>query len=291
MASESKIRSLADPEQNNEGRTKQESTLGAFVDLISANLKLLVVGPIVVGIIALGVASVWPKSYTSVAYLALDENEARAADVRMRSTPVLDKVLGEFKVPGDTMEARRRFLEENRRMVVAAGTSPKTSGLFRLEFSDRDPAAAQKINSIFIEAWLETTHPTPDKRAQLEADIERIDLQTQSISRLVERLEKDAPSLIAPSSLQGELATPILGLIAKRDQNLASLITLRNSLRGVSRDVVFGAPDLPQEPSWPRRGIITILAGLTAGLLLLIFVILRRAWTWIAPGRQATFSP
>jgi uncharacterized protein involved in exopolysaccharide biosynthesis len=62
-------------------------------------------------------------------------------------------------------------------------------------------------------------------------------------------------------------------------------------LKGISRDVVFGAPDLPQEPSWPRRGIITILAGLTAGLLLLIFVILRRAWAWISPGRQATFSP
>jgi hypothetical protein len=277
---------LAGPEESNGGGPKNASTLGAFVTLISDNLKLLVLGPIVVGIVALGVASAWPKSYTSVAYLALDENEARAADVRMRSTPVLDKVLAEFKVQGNTLEARRRHIEENRRIIVAAGTSPKISSLFRLEYTDRDPAIAQKINSIFIEAWLGTTRPAPDRRATLEADIERTELQAKSISQLIERLERDSPSLLAQNSLQGELATPILGLIAKRDQNLANLIMMRNSLKGVSRDVVFGAPDLPEEPSWPRRGIITVLAAFTAGLLLLVFVILRRfARAWVSSRR------
>jgi hypothetical protein len=159
---------------------------------------------------------------------------------------------------------------------VAAGTPPKTSSLFRLEYSDRNPAVAQKINSIFIEAWLNSTRPPLDRRATLEAEIERTDLQVRSISGLIERLEKDAPSLIAPSSLQGELATPIAGLISKRNEALANLTAMRNSLKGVSRDVIFAAPDLPEEPSWPKRGIITILATFAAGLLLLMFVILRR---------------
>jgi hypothetical protein len=285
VASESKVRSLAAPEESDEGRLKIVSTLGTLIVLISDNLKLLVLGPIVVGLVALGAATLWPKSYTSVAYLAMDENEARATDVRMGSTPVLDKVLAEFKVPGNTLEARRRFLEEHRRIVVAAGTAPKISNLFRLEYTDRDPVAAQKINSFFIEAWLETTRPPPEKRATIEAEIERTDLQAKSISRLIERLEKDSPSLIA-QSLQGELATPILGLIARRDQNLANIITMKNSLNGTSRDVVFGPPDLPEEPSWPRRGIITVLAALTAGLLLLMFVILRHfGRAWISPSR------
>jgi hypothetical protein len=289
VASESKVRSLAGPEENNDGRLKNASTLGALIALIADNLKLLVLGPIVVGIVAFGVASVWPKSYTSVAYLAMDENEAKATDVRMRSTPVLDKVLAEFKVQGNTLEARRRYIDENRRIVVAAGTSPKIAGLFRLEYTDRDPAIAQKINSIFIEVWLETSKPAPDRRATLEADIERTELQAKSISQLIERLERDSPSLLAQNSLQGELATPILGLISKRDQNLLNLVTMRNSLKGVSRDVVFGAPDLPEEPSWPRRGIITVLAAFTAGLLLLVFVILRRFGpAWSSAARRAT---
>jgi hypothetical protein len=247
----------------------------ALFALVLENLKLLLLGPVIAGLVAFGIASFLPKSYTSVAYLALDETGARVADARMRSTPVIDKVLSEITAPRETLEARRRFVDGNLRMVVAAGESQKTSSLFRLEYSDRSPQVAQKVNSLFLEAWLESTKPAPDKRAAIEAEIERTDAQTKSISLLIDRLQKDAPSLVA-QSLQGELATPILGLITKRDQNLANLVTLRNSLNGVSRDVLFGPPDLPEEPSWPKRGIITILAAFVTGLLLLMFVILRR---------------
>jgi hypothetical protein len=247
----------------------------ALFALVLQNLKLLLLGPVMAGFFAFGIASFLPRSYTSVAYLALDETGARVADARMRSIPVIDKVLAEVSVPQNTLEARRRFVDGNLRMVVAAGESQKTSGLFRLEYSDRSPQVAQKVNSLFLEAWLESTKPAPDKRAAIEAEIERTEAQTKSISLLIDRLQKDAPSLVA-QSLQGELATPILGLITKRDQNLANLVTLKNSLNGVSRDVLFGAPDLPEEPSWPKRGIITLLAASVTGLLLLMFVILRR---------------
>jgi uncharacterized protein involved in exopolysaccharide biosynthesis len=248
-----------------------------LADLIKDNLKLLVLGPILAAVVAFAVTSALPKWYTSVAYLAVDEAGARTADARMRSSPVLDKVLSEYNAPRSTLEGRRRFLEDNRRMGVAAGETQRTSNLFRLEYSDKSPQIAQKVNTLFIEAWLESTKPRPDLRSTIEAEIERTDTQAKSISTLIDRLQKDAPSLLA-QSLQGELATPILGLITKRDQNLAQLITLKNSLNGITRDVIFGKPDLPEEPSWPRRGMITILAGFLAALLLLIFVLVRRFW-------------
>jgi hypothetical protein len=231
---------------------------------------------------------VLPKWYTSVAYLAVDETGARVADARMRSLPVLDRVLAQFPAPGDTLEARRRFLDRNLRMVVAAGETQKTSNLFRLEYSDKDPSVAQKVNSLFINAWLASTQPRPDRRAEIEAEIERTELQTKSVAQLIDRLQKDAP---APTSqnLQGELATTILGLTTKRDQNLANLITLRNVLNGVSRDVLFGLPDLPEEPSWPNWKIVTPVVYFVAVLLLLIFVILRHFSA--APGRAPLFSP
>jgi hypothetical protein len=173
-------------------------------------------------------------------------------------------------------------------MVVATGETQKTSSLFRLEYSDGDPRVAQKVNSLFTDAWLASTQPRPDRLAEIEAEIERTDLQAKSITQLIDRLQKDAASLVS-QSLQGELATPILGLTAKRDQNLANLITLRNSLNGVSRDVLFGLPDLPEEPSWPNWKIITIVTYFVAALLLLMFVILRHfsAGLDVAPS----FSP
>jgi uncharacterized protein involved in exopolysaccharide biosynthesis len=269
----SKQRNNPEPEtvlQQKNGALSLEM-LGAVV---VENLKLLLIGPVLVGVIAFGIASALPKWYTSTAYLSLDEAGARAADSLMRSTPVLDKVLAKLQ---DGFEPRHKSLDGNRRIVVASGDIQIASKLFRMEYSDRDPRMAQKVNSLFIEAWLDSTRPPPEKRKVIEAEIERRELQVKSISQLVERLQKDAPSLVTQTQ-QGELATPIMNLIEKRDQNLEALIGLRDSLNGLSHDVVFGPPDLPQEPSWPRKATITILAVLVATLLLLVFVILRRFW-------------
>ena len=131
------------------------SRIGEFVDAIADHLKLLLLGPIIAALVVLGIVSMLPKSYTSVAYLALDETGARVADARMRSAPVLDKVLSDFRAPRDTLEARRRFVAGNLRIVVAEGETQRTSGLFRMEYSDRNPLVAQKVNSLFIEAWLD----------------------------------------------------------------------------------------------------------------------------------------
>ena len=241
--------------------------------LILENLKLLLIGPLVVGVVAFGIASALPKWYTSTAYLSLDEAGARSADSLMRSTPVLDKVLAKLDIPRD-----RRSLDSNRRIVVAPGEIQVASKLFRLEYSDRDPRVAQKINSLFIEAWLDSTKPPRKKTEAIEAEIARRDLQAKSISQLLDRLQKDATSLVTQSQ-QGELATPMMNLIEKRDDNLKALVELRESLNGISSDVVFGPPDLPGEPSWPKKAIVTILAVVVSTLLLLVFVILRRFWS------------
>lgn len=245
--------------------------------LVLENLKLLLIGPVLVGVIAFGIASALPKWYTSTAYLSLDEAGARAADSLMRSTPVLDKVLADLGTPRDGFEARRKSLDGNHRIVVAPGEIQIASKLFRLEYSDRDPRAAQKINSLFIDAWLDSTKPPPKKTRAIEAEIERRELQAKLISQLLDRLQKDATSLVTQGQ-QGELATPMMHLIEKRDDNLDALVGLRESLNGLSSDVVFGPPDLPEQPSWPRKGIITILAIVVSTLLLLVFVILRRFW-------------
>jgi uncharacterized protein involved in exopolysaccharide biosynthesis len=266
--------------KNPEPQSVQQKNGALSLEMLGAviveNFKLLLFGPVVVGVIAFGIASALPKWYTSTAYLSLDEAGARAADSLMRSTPVLDKVLAKLDMPHEA-KAQRKSLDGVRRIIVAPGEIQTASKLFRLEYSDRDPRAAQKINSLFIDAWLDSTKPAPEKRRAIEAEIDRRESQLKSISQLVDRLQKDAPSLVTQSQ-QGELATPIMNLIEKRDQNAEALITLRSSLNGISPDVVFGPPDLPVEASWPKKAIITILAAVVSALLLLVFVILRRFW-------------
>lgn len=251
--------------------------------IIATNLKLLIASALLAGIAGFAVASLKPKYYTSSAYLRIDENAARSANAVMSSPPTLDKVLSKTKVPGDTLEERRRFIDENRRIVVAPNEIPRTSKFFRLDFTSRDPRAAQQINTLLIEAWIEATKPPPFRASTLQTDIDRIESQTKTISDLLERLSKDAPTLLAENSMQGELATPMVALMAKRDQNRAAIAALKEQLLGVTEDVVFGPPDLPEEPDPSRRSLIAALSAIGGGLLMLAFLALRAGW-WRRAG-------
>lgn len=240
------------------------------------NLKLLLLGPAIVGVVMFAIVSAVPPSYTSVAYLKIDEAGARTVDALMHSPSVLDKVLAGFKAPQDTVEARRRFLDAHRRIVVAPGEMHQTANLHLLEYSDRDPRVAQEVNSLFIDAWLDSAKPTPEKRMMIEAEIPRRELAVKSVSELIDRLLRGAPPPDARSSLESDRMGLVVEMIRDRDKNLAAIASLRNSLMDVSRETFFSAPDLPTVPSWPNKGVITVLAGFVAEMLLLIFVISRR---------------
>jgi hypothetical protein len=229
------------------------------------------------------VAGTATKYYVSSAYLAINEDTARSANAAMSSPPVVDNVLAKIKVPGDTVEARRRFIDDSRRIVVAPNEIPRTSKMYRLDFTGTDPHFAQQANSLLIEAWIESTRPPPNRSRVIQAEIERLDLQAKTISDLLEKLMKEAQPLLSPYSTQGEFATPIVALVTKRDQNLANVIALKQQLLGVSEDVVFSPPGLPEESVSSRRGLTAVLWAVGGGLLTLVLVVLRAAWSRWAP--------
>ena len=209
---------------------RQGHNVSAFLlRTLAANLKLLIAAVLLAGVAGFVAASLKPKFYTSSAYLRMDENAARSANATMSSPVTLDKVLAKIKVPGSTVEARRRFIDDNRRIVVAPNEIPRTSKFFRLDFTSTDPHVAQQVNSLLIDAWIESTRPPPYRASTILADIDRIELQTKTISDLLERLSKDAPTLIAENSMQGELATPMVALITKRDRTAPPLPRSRNN--------------------------------------------------------------
>lgn len=246
--------------------------------ILATNLKLVIASALLAGAAGFVAASLKTKYYTSSAYLRMDENAARSANAMISSPVTLDKVLAKIKIPGDTVEERRRFIDEHRRIVVAPNEIPRTSKFFRFDFTSTDPRLAQQINSLLVEAWIDSTKPPPLRATTLQADIERLETQAKNISDLLERLSKETPTLLAENSMQGELATPIVALITKRDQNLAAVTGLREQLLGVTEDVIFGRPELPEEPVSSRRALTAVLSAIGGGLLMFAFLVLRAVW-------------
>lgn len=242
--------------------------------LLAANLKLLLIAPLAAGILAFAVVSFLPRSYTSVAYLSVDEAGAQAADARMRSIPVIDAVLSGSDVPGASVEARRDYIVRNTRIMAAPGLVRKTARLYRMEYSDRSPAIAQTIHLRLLEAWLQSTKPGPDERAASEAEIRRLDAQAKSIQTLIGDMEDDMREPALRKS-RGTYVEMIATLSIRQDETLGRLAALRSKLNGFSRDIVAGEPTLPDEPSWPNTAVIVILSVAATGLLLPILLM---AW-------------
>ncbi len=160
-------------------------------------------------------------------------------------------------------------------MVATAGETRKSATLFRLEVDHSDPVRAQNIHNSLIDTWVEATKPQPIARARLEEQLQRTEFQLKSVSLLLERFEKEAPSLISSTSLQGEFATSQANLAKQRDQHIELIASIKQTLIGSSSDVVLVRPTLPGERSGPKRTSFAIIAALLTGLLLLGFVLMR----------------
>lgn len=211
------------------------------------------------------VCQIVPQRFTSSSFLTLSPSLSKEFSARTGSSPLLDEVMAPLNVPGETIEARRRYLIARRSLTVIPGSTVN-----RFDTVAGSPLAARETNERFLTAWLDSTKPQTDRRESIEIEAARLESQTKAISLLIDRLEKETP-IVLQNSLQGELATPLTGLITRRDSNIEKLQKLQEELKGVSRDVVFGAPTLPEEASFPQTLLFTAW-GATVGAVIAILL-------------------
>ena len=250
--------------------------------IIAQNLRLLILAPILAGSLGFGIAYVWPPKYASLAYLTFPaESEKqtdafKSAEALMRSPPVLDVVLKQYPLPG-LPDRQRRELDKRIVWSAARGADRKTPNVVVVSIEDDSPQRARAINTALLEAWLEETKPKPDRRARLEAHLERTEGQLKAVSDLFDRLTGETPKLVLPG-MQNELASSLSGLLAQRASHTATIEALKLALAGVSRDVIIVPPTLPDEPSWPRKALFAVSAAAGTVLALLLFIFCRHAW-------------
>lgn len=250
--------------------------------IIAQNLRLLIFAPIVAGLLGFGIAYIWPPKYASVAYLTFPAESEKQTDVSksaealMRSPPVLDVVLKQYPQSG-LPDRQRRELDRRIGWSAARGADRKTPNVVVVSVEDDSPQGARVINVALLEAWLEATKPKADRRARLQAQLERTEEQLKAVSDLFDRLSGETPKLVLPG-MQNELASSLSGLLAQRAGHIASVESLKLALAGVGRDVIVVPPTLPDEPIWPKKTWFAIAAAAGTFLVLLLFLLGRHAW-------------
>lgn len=98
----------------------------------AANLKLLILGPLLAGLLALGIGYALPQSFTSQAHLNLGES-GTAVEAMMRSPAVLDVVLAQFPSPLGLTDCGRRELSKKFRLNSGSSRQKAGATLTKLE--------------------------------------------------------------------------------------------------------------------------------------------------------------
>ena len=248
--------------------TLEEFSLLDLLVTLADNVKLLIIGPLLVGLCALAIGFALPKTYESVAVLQADQLPASL----MTTAAVLDPVIAtQGLAKDDTVEEARIKLREQIKAVIG-----KTDKLLTLTVSAGTAQQAQAIaNALLLEVY-KASRPRANARVRLETQLAeargRLKSAQSAADSMIKRLESPAVSVAGGAELARGYAETLNASSAAQGQ----VSTLETQLEGLSEAMLIQPPTLPEKASKPKKGLIAIGATLAAGLLLLMYVFMRQ---------------
>lgn len=261
---------------------ENETSLLDLLVVVAENLRLLILGPVVIGLLALGFGYALPQSFTSQAILTLPtELQAQAAAI-MLSPLVLDSVVESRRLSrGQSISLARARLENQVRAAVSK------DGLLRLEVTANTPIEAQTIANAVIDTWLKTTVPGVQDRADLETRLAYAKGSLSSLRHLQDVLTTEGAAALNKSPTRGEAGTSIVAVGELQARYFAEVLSIPRQLKGLTRDVVKQSPTLATEPSASKKSLIVLLAAFGSGFSLLLWVFMRQSWKNAGQNPQA----
>jgi capsular polysaccharide biosynthesis protein len=253
--------------------------------VIAENLKLLILGPLLVGLVAWGVGFNLPQSFASQAILALPapatpQTTSSAsvptptqAAALMVSPLVVDPVVRSLGLYADAPveEARKKLVRQIK-------TTTGKDGLLNLDVTAASPQEAQALANAVIDNWLKSTVPGSQDRADLEKRLANAKASLESVNALLGRLSSEGATSLNKPLTRGEAGTSIVAIGELQARYLSDVLAIPRALQGLSRDVVIQAPTLPREPVTEKRGMVAVLLAIGSALVLLLGVFLQFAW-------------
>jgi capsular polysaccharide biosynthesis protein len=257
--------------------------------IVAENLRLLIMGAVIAGLLTLAWLYTKPREFVSQAQLLIPSPSSPTLTPTLMMTPpqtapqvvaimtsspvVLEPVIESLGLQqGLPLEAARKALSNH----IKASISKE--GLLRLDVTSDTPQKAQTIANAVIDAWLKTTKATASERPLLEERYASTQKNLKSVNTLLERLAADGAVSQTNRITRGEVGANIVILSELQAKYLTDSMFAYRELNGFSRDVVIQAPTLPVAPVSQRKDVFVALAVVGAILMLLLFIFMRKAW-------------
>lgn len=264
--------------------------------VVAENIKLLLLGSLIAGLLALGVGYLLPQSFVSQAILALPtatttqtQTPAQAAAITpaqaaamMVSPVVLDPVIESLGL------AKSKSIQSARDGVAnQVKATVGKDGLLRLDVTAHSASDAQALANAVIDAWLKSTIPGERERLDLEKRLAYAQNGLKAVTAFLDQFAAEGITSVSKPLTRGDYGAGLVAAGELQSRYLTDVLAIPRTMQGLSRDVIRQPPTLPTEPIAPKKTLIAVLSSLCSGFALLLWVFLRRAWKNAAQDPQA----
>ena len=260
-------------------RTPEDEDEISLLDLllvVAENIRLLVLGPLVVALAALGVAFALPATYESEAWL----RQAETSVPSFTSDDVLRPLLSQ--APWITAQHRspEQALDSLRQAITVSFN--KKNELVTLKVRAPSAAQAQQLNTALIEAFRQHRLPKGTDLMQIQQQIPLTKASLKELNTALERIANNIDQTTAGPDADSAVRA-YTTLSQQRTELEKTLLELNQQLSGSGAEVFAQHPSLPEHPIAPKKSLMAVLAALATGFALLLFVFVRQALRNAAP--------
>ncbi len=243
-----------------------EISLLDLLQTIVDNLRLLIIGPLVAGLLAYGVALVIPKTYESTAILKSEQNLAG----QMLTASVLDPIAAKL---GYTPKMEADDARDKLKKEIKASYNAKDK-LVTLTAQSTSPQSAQALaNDVLAQVYVQT-QPRDSAKQSLQKQLTQLQTREKELNqsaKILERRLEQATGNGVSEVAQGY--AQLIGVIEKTQENQ---IKVEKELKGIDSSDLIQSPTLPTKKIAPKGGLIAIISTLAAGFALFLFVFIRQ---------------
>jgi capsular polysaccharide biosynthesis protein len=260
---------------------EDEISLLDILVTLAESWRLLVFGPLIAGVLAGALSFLWPKTFESVAIVRMMEEEVAL----LHAVPVLDPLIEKYgllaEADGNLDDARQDL---KKRLTFAVDKKTK---LATITVKASTPEAAQELGRSAIVAVLKELQVKGQEKKLIEKTIAINSRAIASAEDAIDSIQRNLKGAGATDQAQ-ESAIKNLAVInsdiTKLSQENEQLL---QKLEARGSETFVQEPTLMKRKVSPKSGVVMVLSVLSVGVLLLVFVFLRKAWLDAAQNSNA----
>lgn len=243
---------------------------------IAENIKLLIVGPLLAGLLALGGVWLWPATFESS--FTLNAQKTLATD----GVNITPQQISAIALTKPTLDAAAQALiaanqpDLAQRLLAGAATSsvPRNTPHALVTLQAPTALAAHDMAQALLSATLQASRPKGEELARVTQDLEKNQSALDNARTIEARLDQ---SIKKGKGSDKELATNYAALLPAISDQVKLVNQQRARLVGLGEIDIVAKPTVPSAPSKPRKNLVVTMAVLASGFVLLFFVFIRKS--------------